>query len=194
MNQFNDTLLRDTVQNMSKPIQMNPNDTDEYTIQGFVTNATLNDTSTYHLHSVNEFKRGDFTYLSDNKFYMVTDDVIHERGSKYKAKIEYCNYVNVMTKTEQVIAGFVAGRPYYETVTTVIGNFVGIIKQRALVIPSTSGVAVGNTETILMLKDTTQAKEYYTVNKEFEYDGKSWKVQGLSNINKGILEIRLTTV
>lgn len=194
MNLFSDTILRNTIQYMSNPILVNPNSENEYTINGFMTNATLSPNSSYHLHSSNEFKRGDYLMMTDDNYYMVTGDVIQERGSKYKATLDFCNYKNAITEkvTSNVIVGYQPnGRPIYGTENKVVGLFVGVIRHREVMITSSAGITVANTEVILTLQDNQITREKYVVNFTFNHEGINWMVREVIKTKQGLLELRL---
>ncbi|MEK4700263.1 hypothetical protein MKX47_11755 [Solibacillus sp. FSL R7-0668] len=197
MNLFSDTLLRDTVQYMSKPITLNPDSEFEYMVQGFTTNATLSPNSSYHLHAANEFKRGDVLMLTDNDYYIVTGDVVFERGAKYKAILDYCNYENVIiekVKTDEIVGRQPNGAPIYKTENKIVGLFVGVFRHREVSIANNQIITVANTETILTLKDTPKARETYAINKVFTFDNVEWTVREVMTTKIGLLELRLMSV
>lgn len=198
MNLFSDTLLRNTVQYMSSPIVLNPNSDDEYTVHGFITNATLSPNSSYHLHTVNEFMRGDYLLMNDdNDYYIVIGDVVEERGSKYKSTLDFCNYKNEIIETietDEIIGYLGNGRPIWKKETVVVGFFVGTIRHKEVAIGNNQVITIANTDVILTLKDTPKAREFYTVNKEFMYEGKKWKVIEVNLLKRGLLELKLMSV
>lgn len=196
MNLFSDTLLRSTVQYMSNPIVLNPDTDDEYTVNGFITNATLSPNSSYHLHSDSLFMRGD-CMMMDSDYYLVTGDVIQERGSKYKGIIDFCNYKNVVKEsvsTGEIVGYYSNGRPIWKTETVIVGLFVGTIRHREVMISASGGITVAHTETILTIKDTAKAREFYTVNAEFTFQDVNWMVREVNNIRQGLLELKLMSV
>ncbi len=198
MNLFDDKLLKDTIQSISNPITINPNDDDTYTIKGFITNATLNSESTYHLHSLEPFNRGDVLTINDNDYYMVTSDIVMQRGSKYKGIIEYCNYKNpiIVTETDYFrdeqgnIVYNEYGEPVLTTVETIVGYNYGIMKYKSMTEEGT-GIIVAITELILTLRDKETNRTAYAVNNEVLFEGQSWKVREQILTNQGLLQLRL---
>lgn len=193
MNLFSDTLLRNTVRYMSKPITLNPSTDDEYIVNGFITNATLSPNSSYHLHSDSLFMRGDCMMMDDD-YYLVTGDVIQQRGSKYKATVDYCNYKNfLIEKVNDEIIGYEGnGRPIWSTKDVIRGLFVGTIKHREIMISSSTGITVANTEVILTIKDNPLARDYHKVNVVLTMaDSSKWKIREVMTTKTGLLELRL---
>ncbi|HWJ80197.1 MAG TPA: hypothetical protein VNR61_19200 [Niallia sp.] len=192
MNPFNDNVLKETFYSISNPITMNPNSDESYTINGFITNATLSPNSSYHLHSLDTFNRGDYFTIDGQSFYMVTGDVVMMRGSKYKSTADYCNSQIPIIETVREITGFDDfGRPIYGNVEKIVGNNYGIVRHKQLTVDDGSVLIVANSELVLTLRDNTQNRASYSVNSVIVYEGISWKVREIVYTKKGLLEYRL---
>lgn len=193
MNPFNDSILRDTFKYLINPITLNPEvEGEEYSIKGLVTNAKIRSSSHYHLHSDSLFMRGDFLKKGED-YYLVTGDVIQERGSKYKAEIEYCNYTNkIVEKVKDKIIGYRPnGQPIWSYVDKVVELYVGVIKNENVIVSTTSEITVANNEIKLIIKNNTTNKAYFTVNKEITIDGEKWLVREVMTFKQGLLELTL---
>lgn len=192
MNPFNDNMLKETFYSISNPITINPDSDESYTINGFITNATLSPNSSYHLHSLDTFNRGDYFTLDGQSFYMVTGDVVMMRGSKYKSTADYCNIELPIIEIVQEITGYDDfGRPIYGNVEKIVGYNYGVIRHRTMSVEDSTGLMVGITELVVTLRDTAINRTAYTVNKEIVFEGISYKVKEQILTKKGLLELRL---
>lgn len=194
MKLFDDTILKSTISSISVPIIMNPNSDDTYSINGFITNAKLSEESIRHLHSVDKFNCGDYFKIEDN-YYMVISDVVTMRGSKYKGKVEYCNYSIPITEeieTDEIIKILPNGDVIYKTETIVVGYNVGILKHSSQT-ESSGGFVVTTSEYMLTVRDTKENREIYTVNSNVTIEGKPFKVKEVIYSKKGLLEVRLNS-
>lgn len=193
MNLFNDEIIKDTVNELSYPITLNSN-ASSVVIEGFITNATLSPNSSYHLHSLDEFKRGDYFTIDGNNYYMVTGDVIQMRGSKYKATADFCNTnipVYETKSTGEIIGRLPNGQPIYKTEKILVRNDFGIFRHQTFSISST-GLLIPSSEIILTVQDNADTKSYYAVNNTFTLiDGTKWQVVEVFKGKIGLLELRL---
>lgn len=194
MKLFDDSIIQDTIKSIAEPIIMNPESDDTYNINGFITNAKLSEESIRHLHSVDKFQRGD-CFKIDDEFYMVTGDVITMRGCKYKAKVEYCNYIVPITEertTDEIIGYLPNGQPVYKKEKVIVGYNVGILKHSSQTESSGSIIIVTN-EYMLTVRDTEENRTKYVVNSNVNIEGKQFKVHEVIYSKKGILEVRLNS-
>lgn len=193
VNLFDDTLLSNVVDSVASKITVNELHNDKFEIDGIVTNANLNNISSRHIHSKHEIKRGQYIKL-ENSFYMITSDVISKRGNKYKAIVEYCNYILEPYHSEKVNTGQVdnLGKPIYQNVKVQNHLEPSILKYKDMTLDDDALVIASKT-LIALVQDNIKNRTDLQINNTVEIHGRSYKVMNVEMTKIGLLEVRLTT-
>lgn len=192
MNLFDDTLLKDTFKSITTHITFNFDSDDQYTIDCFISNATFSPNSSYHIHSLDTFKRGDYFQL-ENNIYMVTGDVITTRGAKYKSVADYCNIkIDKIEIIKELIGHDDRGRPIYNEIPTVTGEIYGVIRHRQHV-EEGSGLIIGVSELLLTIQDNPYNRNTYKLNYEVTFEGVKYKVREVILTKQGLIQLRLNS-
>lgn len=190
MELFNKELITSTFNQIASDIVLNPDTDDEYTIKGFLTNATFSANARYHIHSLNRFRCGDY-FNYDGDYYLITGDVA-KRGVKYKSVADYCNIQFPIYEIIRKIVDYDEfGRPIYEDVEEIVGYNYGVIKHFTLV-QDESAFIVAITDLVLTLRDSEENRDKFTINYELEFEGNHYKIIERDFTKKGIINCRLT--
>lgn len=191
MYRFNDSIMKNQFLNVSENYILNQLYKDKRTIKGFITNATLSPNSSYHLHSMKEFNRGEIVTLK-GKYYMVSGDVILDRVSKYKGILDYCNFQHDIMKSEKVLIGVDnLGRPIYETRQVLDRSEYGILRYKDISVETNSAINSVMPIYTLFLRDTEDNRSYFTVNQKINIGDKLLSIFNIIYTKQGLLEIRL---
>ena len=191
---FDYTILEYVIDDISKPIILNPDTDEQNIISGFISNATLSPNSSYHLHSLNLFKRGDFFKMENGNYYMVTGDVVEKRLAKYKSVADYCNHVIPIYEEKKVQVGTKpSGEPIYKIEKILVGETVGVLRYKQFTSPNGSIIVI-NTEIEFTIRDTAKARETYKINTKVDIEGKSWNLIEVDYTKQGTLGLMLRSV
>lgn len=191
MYRFNDNLIKNTFSNLTQKYTLNETYDDTYEIEGFVTNATLSPNSSYHLHSLELFNRGDILTYKD-KYYMVTGDVIVDRISKYKATFDYCNWSQSFKTVEQQVIGIDDwGRPIIDDVEVDGGTDYGVVRYKDISVSDNNEINQVTPMYTLTVRDMEANRERYKVNGKIDIEGKQFTIYNIVHIKRGLLELRL---
>jgi hypothetical protein len=198
MNIFDDKLIQDTIKTIQIPYNFNFYEENPFSINAFISNSTFSPNSSYHIHSLELFKSGDYTKIkedSDN-IYLVTSDVLEMRGGKYKATLEYCNYSVPWIVIEKVLIGYDhLGRPVYEEQEVLKGYIPCILKYKDFSFSSNEAVNLTKPIYEITVRDNDAAKSYFkldesTYNDVTIYDA-TYRIINVDYSKQGLIRIRL---
>jgi hypothetical protein len=190
MELFDAQTLADTFSGLVQPYVKNELTATPSTVDGFVTNATLSPNSMFHFHSLGEFKRGDY-FTINGSYYLVIGDVVAQRGFKYKALVEYCNYIIEPTTTVKIKVGTDAlGRPIYKEKTVVDRSEPAVIRYKEMTVDEDSIVTATKT-LVINVQDNTKNRESFLVNETISLYGRSYKVINAEIVKVGLIELKV---
>ncbi|MGN4127391.1 hypothetical protein ACMGD3_20620 [Lysinibacillus sphaericus] len=190
MELFDAQALVDTFSGLVEPYMKNELTPTPSTIDGFMTNATLSPNSTFHFHSLSEFKRGDY-FTINGSYYLVTGDVVAQRGFKYKALVEYCNYIIEPTTTVKIKVGTDAmGRPIYKEETLVDRHEPAVISYKEMTVDEDTIVTATKT-LVINVQDNTKNREGFLVNSTLTIHGRTYKVINAEIVKVGLIELKV---
>lgn len=190
MKLFDAQTLTETFSGLVQPYMKNELTVTPSTIDGFMSNATLSTNSTFYFHSLNEFKRGDYFTINDS-YYLVTGDVVVQRGFKYKALVEYCNYVIEPTTTVKIKVGTDAmGRPIYKTETVVDRSEPAVISYKEMTVDEDSIVTATKT-LVINVQDNAKNRKGFQVNSTLAIHGRTYKVINAEIVKVGLIELKV---
>ena len=190
MKLFDAQTLADTFSGLVQPYMQNELTATPSTVDGFVTNATLSSNSMFHFHSLSEFKRGDY-FTINGSYYLVTGDVVAQRGFKYKALVEYCNYIIEPTITVKIKVGTDAmGRPIYKGKTVVDRSEPAVISYKEMTVDEDSVVTATKT-LVINVQDNAKNREGFQVNNTITIHGRTYKVINAEIVKVGLIELKL---
>jgi len=190
MELFDVQALVDTFSGLVEPYMKNELTATPSTVDGFVTNATLSPNSTFHFHSLSKFKRGDY-FTINGSYYLVTGDVVVQRGFKYKALVQYCNYIIEPTTTVKVKVGTDAmGRPIYKEETLVDRHEPAVINYKEMTMDEDSIVTATKT-LVITVQDNTKNREGFQVNEKIILYGRTYKIINAEVVKVGLIELKV---
>jgi len=190
MKLFDVQTLADTFSGLVQPYMKNELTATPSTVDGFVTNATLSPNSTFHFHSLSEFRRGDY-FTINGSYYLVTGDVVAHRGFKKKALVEYCNYIIETTTTVKIKVGTDSlGRPIYKTETVVDRQEPAVINYKSMILDEDSIVTATKT-LVINVQDNAKNRESFQVNKTITIHGRTYKVINAEIVKVGLIELKV---
>ncbi|TKI53199.1 hypothetical protein FC756_25340 [Lysinibacillus mangiferihumi] len=190
MNLFDAQTLTEAFSGVVEPYVMNELTDTPSTVNGFVTNAMLTPDSTFHFHSLSEFKRGDYISI-DGSYYLVMTDVVAQRGFKYKALVQYCNYILELTKTVKIKVGTDnMGRPIYKTETVVDRQEPAVVSYKEMTVDEDAIVTATKT-LVINVQDTIKNRKSFQVNEAIALYGRSYKVINAEIVKAGLIELKV---
>ncbi|ACA39540.1 MULTISPECIES: hypothetical protein [Lysinibacillus] len=190
MNLFDAQTLTETLSGLVQPYMMNELTDTPSAVDGFVTNAMLTPDSTFHFHSLSEFKRGDYISIN-SRYYLVMTDVVAYRRFKYKALVQYCNYVLEPTITVKIKVGTDAmGRPIYKTETVVDRQEPAVISYKEMTVDEEQIVTATKT-LVINVQDNTKNRKSFQVNETIKLYGRSYKVINAEIVKAGLIELKV---
>ncbi|WP_342440602.1 hypothetical protein MHB65_12975 [Lysinibacillus sp. FSL K6-0075] len=197
MELFDDKLIQHTIKAIQSPYQFNMYEKNPFTINAVISNATFSPNSTFHIHSLDVFNCGDYTTINNpNNVYMVTSDVLTMRGGKYKATLEYCNYLIVEWKTEKVLIGKDAlGRPVYEEQQVKVGEIPCILRYKDMTYTTNDSINLTKPIYQIIVRDTDASRKNFKLNENPYGDvtiyDTTYRIIDVDYSKKGIINIRL---
>lgn len=190
MNIFDTQTLTEAFSGLVQPYMKNELTATPSTVDGFVTNATLSANSTFHFHSLSEFRRGDY-FKINGSYYLVTGDVVAQRGFKYKALVEYCNFIIEPTITVKIKVGTDAmGRPIYKEETIIDRHEPAVISYKEMTVDEDSIVTATKT-LVINVQDNAKNRESFQVNKTIIIHGRTYKVINAEIVKVGLIELKV---
>lgn len=190
MKLFDAQTLTDTFSELVQPYMKNELTATPSTVEGLLTNTTLSTNSTFHFHSLSEFKRGDY-FTINGSYYLVTGDIVAHRGFKYKALVEYCNYIIEPTTTVKIKVGTDAlGRPIYKTETVVDRSEPAVICYKEMTVDEDSIVTATKT-LVINVQDNAKNREGFQVNSTIVIHGRPYKVINAEIVKVGLIELKV---
>ncbi|WP_223553401.1 hypothetical protein [Lysinibacillus sphaericus] len=191
MKLFDAQTLADTFSGLVQPYMKNELTATPSTVEGFMTNATLSPNSTFHFHSLSKFKRGDYIRI-DGSYYLVTGDVVAQRGFKFKAQVEYCNYIIEPTTTvkTKVVGTDNMGRPIYKKETVVDRQEPAVISYQDMTVDE-GGVVVATKTLVINVQDNDKNRKSFQVNETISLFGRSYKVINSEIVKVGLIELKV---
>ncbi|MFB7159387.1 hypothetical protein [Lysinibacillus sp. NPDC056232] len=190
MNLFDAQTLTEAFSGVVEPYVMNELTDTPSTVNGFVTNAMLTPDSTFHFHSLSEFKRGDYISI-DGSYYLVMTDVVAQRGFKYKALVQYCNYILELTKMVKIKVGTDnMGRPIYKTETVVDRQEPAVVSYKEMTVDEDAIVTATKT-LVINVQDTIKNRKSFQVNEAIALYGRSYKVINSEIVKVGLIELKV---
>ncbi|GKV65593.1 MULTISPECIES: hypothetical protein [unclassified Sporosarcina] len=159
--------------------------------QAYITTAHLGEKSRRHLHSIEPFNQGDYVDFREG-VYMVVEDVINQRGAKYKSTIEHCNYkITLEGESERVITGYDdRGRPIYGYITKP-GREIHAIVDMDRVTISGAQIRINTSMMSMLVPDTEENRTEIIIGKEYDVYGSNMAVSHINRLRTGLLEINL---
>lgn len=193
MKLFDTQTLTDTFSGLAETYEVNGLTENKKMIQGFLTNTILNSSSTYHFHSLSEFERGDYVTIND-KYYLVTGDTVNPRGIKYKAVVEYCNYVLKPFHSVKVNTGETdsLGRPIYKNELVNDHLEPAVIKYKDMTLDE-DGITTATKTLIIEIQDNEKNRRDFQVNSTVDIYDRKYKVINAEIIKVGLIELKVTT-
>lgn len=192
MNLFDAQTLTDALTGVVEPYAINELTDTPSTIDGFVTNSMLKPDSTFHFHSLSEFKRGDYISI-DGSYYLVMTDVVAYRGFKYKALVQYCNYILEPTNTVKIKAGVDAiGRPIYKEEAVVDRQEPAVVSYEEITVDKDS-IVTATKKLVINVQDNAKNRKSLQVNEAIELYGRSYKVINAEIVKDGLIELKVQT-
>ncbi|MGG2111773.1 hypothetical protein ABFY60_14810 [Lysinibacillus pakistanensis] len=190
MKLFDAQTLTEAFSGLVQPYMKNEFTATPSTVDGIVTNATLSPNSMFHFHSLSEFKRGDY-FTINGSYYLVTGDVVAQRGFKFKALVEYCNYIIEPTNTVKIKVGTDAvGRPIYKTETVVDRSEPAVISYKEMTVDEDSIVTATKT-LVINVQDNAKNREGFQVNDTIAIYGRTYKVINAEIVKVGLIELKV---
>lgn len=190
MNLFDAQTLTEAFSGVVEPYVMNELTDTQSTVDGFVTNAMLTPDSTFHFHSLSQFKRGDY-FTINGSYYLVMTDVVAYRGFKYKALVQYCNYILEPTTTVKIKVGTDAmGRPIYKTETVVDRQEPAVVTYKEMTVDEDAIVTATKT-LVINVQDTIKNRKSFQVNEAIALYGRSYKVINAEIVKVGLIELKV---
>lgn len=190
MKLFDAQTLTDTLSGVVEPYVMNELTATPSTVDGFVTNGKLTPDSTFHFHSLSQFKRGDYISI-DGSYYLVMTDVVAQRGFKYKALVQYCNYILEPTITVKIKVGTDAmGRPIYKTETVVDRQEPAVISYKEMTVDEDAVVTATKT-LVINVQDIIKNRKSFQVNEVISLYGRLYKVINAEIVKAGLIELKV---
>lgn len=201
MQLFDDKLIQDTIRSIQIPYQFNFHEENPFAINAVISNATFSPNSSYHIHSLEIFHCGDYTKISNpsDNIYMVTSDVLEQRGGKYKATLEYCNYSIPIYKLVQTIIGYdKLNRPIYDEVEMLVGNIPAILKYKDMTYSTNDAINLTKAMYEITIRNNDAAKEHFgleagTYNTVTIYD-KPYRIVNVDYSKQGIIKLTLEKI
>ncbi|WP_339280956.1 hypothetical protein [Lysinibacillus sp. FSL P2-0066] len=198
MKLLDDKLIKDTIKSIQTPYNFNFYEENPFSINAFISNSTFSPNSSYHIHSLELFKSGDYTKINEHSdnIYMVTSDVLEMRGGKYKGTLEYCNYAVPWIVIEKVkIGNDHLGRPVYEDREVLKGYINCILKYKDFSISSNEAINLTKPIYEITVKDNDASRGYFKLN-ESTYEkvdiyGKPFRIINVDYSKKGLINLRL---
>ncbi|MBY0221952.1 hypothetical protein [Sporosarcina aquimarina] len=159
--------------------------------QAYITQAHLGESSRKHMHSLQPFNQGDYVSIGE-AVYMVVEDVVNQRGAKYKATIQHCNYmIQLPGETIRVPDGVDSrGRPKYKEIVQP-GKELHSIVNMDRVTMNGSQIVVNTSVYMMLIPDIEEARENVKVNDEYDVYGEMMVVVNINRLRTGLMEITL---
>lgn len=201
---FDYTILEQVTKDLSKPFIMNkyyqPYDdkgqpieglaSEEYSINGFVTNPDIQKNSTRNLHSLDLFRSGDVFQLDNNNYYIVTDNILEKRGAKYKGVARYCNVELPVNIERKVVIDYESnGRPIYATIKTLVGYARGYAEYSRYGI-NNGAIVTADNQLEITLRDNEANRKEFILNYVAVINTQKWKVMGIDYSRSGLMTLR----
>lgn len=194
MNLFDKSILQQTLNEIASPITMNEDLETKYSILGFITDAGHNNTSTFHLHSVERFKCGDYCKV-DDKTYLVVSDVASKRGAKYKATIEHCNYSIDKYELEEVLIGYDnLDRPVYDEELVLVGQTHVVLQLSKSTIIVNEAYNQTAQHYTMLIGNAASNKNDFTINNEITIYDRAYRVVNVDYSRAGLIEVKLESL
>ncbi|MFT9819408.1 hypothetical protein [Lysinibacillus sp. NPDC056185] len=198
MKLFDEKLIQDTIKTIQTPYKFNFYEENPFSINAFISNSTFSPNSSYHIHSLELFKSGDYTKINEHSdnIYMVTSDIFEMRGGKYKGTLEYCNYSIEQWEEIKTLIGYDhLGRPVYDYVNTKVGEIPAILKYKDFSISSNEAVNLNKPIYEITVRDNEAAKTYFGLEADTYanvtvYDV-TYRIINVDYSKQGLIRIRL---
>lgn len=194
MKLLNTTLINGAFKSLTEPILINNTENRGYYIDAVISQAHLGMHERRHIHSLTKFKQGDMVHYQDST-YLIMEDVVSQRGSKYKSTMEYCNFLIAMPPLEErVLVGYDSfGRPEYKYNYSPDRDVPAIVKYKDVAIMGQYAISFAFKTLNVWIQDNPKNRRDFKVNYEFEMFSRNYRVTNIDIVREGLLEIYVTT-